>query len=98
MFSSIILISIAYALTVILLLNIGFFSRLAVAWKLILCLLTGCFLILHFTALRDLLGWPTETPLPERFLLIAAEITEPDKETGDPGSICLLYTSPSPRD
>ena len=92
MFASIIFLSIAYAVLAILLLNIGFFSRIALGWKLGLCVLTGCFLFVHFTTLRDLLGWPTHTPLPPKFLLLAAEINEPDKETGDPGNIYVWAT------
>ena len=92
MFSSIVLLSIAYAVLAILLLNVGFFSRIRLGWKLGLCLLTGCFLFIHFSTLRELLGWPTGAPLPEKFLLIAAEINEPDKETGTPGNIYVWAT------
>ena len=92
MFTSIIFLSIAYAVLAILLLNIGFFSRIGFAWKLGLSVLTGCFLFIHFGTLRDLLGWPTQTPLPPKFLLLAAEINEPDKETGDPGNIFVWAT------
>lgn len=92
MFSTIILLSIAYALLALLLLNIGFLSRLNVWLKLVLCVATGCFMIVHFNLLRDMLGWPTQSPLPQRFLLLAAEINEPDKETGNGGSIYLWAT------
>ncbi len=92
MFSTIILMSIAYALLALLLLNIGFLSRLSVWLKLVLCIITGCFMIVHFNLLRDMLGWPTQSPLPARFLLLAAEINEPDKETGKNGSIYLWAT------
>lgn len=92
MFSSIIFLSIAYALLAILLLNIGFFSRIGLGWKLVLCAITGCFLFIHFSTLRNMLGWPTSAPLPEKFLLIAAEINEPNKETGEPGNIYVWAT------
>ena len=39
-----------------------------------------------------MLGWPTSAPLPEKFLLIAAEINEPNKETGEPGKIYVWAT------
>lgn len=92
MFSTIILMSIAYALLALLLLNIGFLSKLNTWLKLALCIATGCFMIVHFNVLRDMLGWPTQSPLPHRFLLLAAEINEPDKETGANGSIYLWAT------
>ena len=93
MFTSVLLLSIAYAVLAVLLLNVGFFSRISRWFKLVLCLLVIGFYFVHFTSLRDLLGWPTQAVLPEKFLLIAAEINEPNKETGDGGSIYIWATT-----
>jgi len=70
MFSAIILMSIAYALLALLLLNIGFLSKLNAWLKLALCIATGCFMIVHFHVLRDMLGWPTRNRRKRQYLFM----------------------------
>lgn len=85
--ASIIALTLAYAGLALLLLNLGFFTRWP-AWVKIAAVIgvSGLYWV-TFDALRGLQGWPTEERLPERFALLAAVINEPDKETGDKGSI-----------
>lgn len=52
-------------------------------------LAVGLFYWLNYEAALDVLGWPAQRELPERFMLLSSWITEPDKRTGDEGSIDL---------
>jgi hypothetical protein len=47
------------------------------------------FYVLHYHAIAELRGWPTEQALPERFRLLGQQVTQPDKRSGDPGNIRL---------
>lgn len=45
---------------------------------------------------KQMAGWPTAAPLPERFLYHAASVREPNAATGDPGLIHLWATELTP--
>lgn len=46
-------------------------------------------LALGYFALAGVTGWPASRPLPAHFVLVAADIREPDKRTGDAGAIYI---------
>lgn len=47
------------------------------------------FYVAHYVLLEGIQGWPTETPLPERFELVAFEVSEPRPMTKERGDILL---------
>ena len=50
------------------------------------------FYILTYKSFKDLIGWPTGEPLPERFRLISAQIYEPNALINSEGSIYVWIT------
>ncbi len=48
---------------------------------------------LTYDSLKGLLGWPVRAELPDRFMLLASYITEPNKTTGADGVIHIWATS-----
>jgi hypothetical protein len=54
----------------------------------------------HYRLLEELQGWPSGTPLPDQFRLLAHEIVEPNQASGAPGRILIWAqpdTAPQPR-
>ena len=51
------------------------------------------FYILTYKSFKDLIGWPTGDPLPERFRLISAQIYEPNALINSEGSIYIWITN-----
>ncbi len=51
--------------------------------------LTSSFYAVAYFSLLDLPGWPSAAPLPEEFLLLGAEVREPDKRRRTAGAIYL---------
>jgi hypothetical protein len=49
---------------------------------------TACFVVAYFT-ITWMMGWPTFTPLPERFSVVATHVVEPNKLSGDTGHVYL---------
>ncbi len=47
------------------------------------------FYVIHYVLLKGIQGWPTGTPLPERFELVAFDINEPRPMTNERGDILL---------
>lgn len=47
------------------------------------------FYVGHYVLLKGIQGWPTETPLPERFELVAFDVSEPRPMTKQRGDILL---------
>jgi hypothetical protein len=47
------------------------------------------FYVGHYLLLQGIQGWPTEAPLPERFELVAFDVSEPRPMTGQRGDILL---------
>jgi hypothetical protein len=43
----------------------------------------------HYVLLKGIQGWPTETPLPAHFELLAFDVSEPRPLTGEHGDILL---------
>jgi hypothetical protein len=89
--------SAAYLVLVILLLSLNLKSawRWPVkAWAITIAL---GFVILGFTALEGMLGWPTEAAPPASFQLYAALVHEPDRVSSSNGAI-YLWLSPQGAD
>lgn len=82
----------AYVLIAILLLSILIYASWNWVVKAGLIVITSVFYIITYQSYPLLMGWPTESSLPERFRLIASAIQEPDKLTGAEGNIYLWVT------
>lgn len=57
--------------------------------KLFLIIAVPIFGIAVWRSLDSYLGWPTPEQLPEKFILLWAEVREPNPKVGEPGKICL---------
>lgn len=79
----------AYIVLAILLLSINLYSQWSWQVKAISIILTSAFYIISYLSFPPLLGWPTKQALPSHFRLLATEIHQPDKLTGDEGAIYL---------
>ena len=79
----------AYILTVLLLLSINLYSRLSWRVKAAAIVVAAVFYIVSYHSLPPLLGWPTAAELPSRFRLVAAEVRQPDKQSGEKGAVFL---------
>jgi hypothetical protein len=92
----------AYVLIGLILLSINLYSNWSWKVKAGTIILTSIFYIVTYLSFPPLLGWPTSETLPERFQLIAAHVQQPNKITGDDGSVYLWVSrienlaSPSP--
>ncbi len=79
--------SLAYAVIVALLLNLGLASRWGLAVKLGAIVVASGFYIAAFEGHKQLMGWATSAVMPEQFRLHWITIEEPDKASRSPGSI-----------
>ncbi len=78
-----------YLILVILLLNLGLYTKWPAWIKTIAIGLVAIFYFVTYHSIQQFLGWPTEKELPEKFMMLSSWITEPDKKTGNGGSIHL---------
>lgn len=60
-------------------------TQLSVALKAFTLLFVSIFFVVQYKSLHHYFGWATSERLPAEFVLIAAHIREPNKQTGDPG-------------
>ena len=51
------------------------------------------FYISHYLLFKQLEGWPSDAPLPDRFQLLAYQIAEPDPQHDRRGEILMWITS-----
>lgn len=79
----------AYILLAVLLLSINLYSKWSWQVKAITIVITSTFYIISYLSFPPLLGWPTDQHLPSHFRLLSTEVHQPDKLTGDDGSIFL---------
>ena len=79
----------AYVLIALLLLSINLYSQISWKLKAISIFVVTGFYIVTYLSIPPMLGWPTSDELPGRFRLVAADVVQPDKETGDKGAIFL---------
>ena len=87
--STILVLSIAYALLGVLLLALCVFARLPWPVKAGAIALTSAFYLIGFASMRSLLGWSSPDALPAQFKLLSARIVEPHSLDGEPGAIHL---------
>lgn len=85
--------SIAYVGVGVLLLGLTVSTRWSVWIKMGSILLVSSLYFVTYLSLGGLQGWPTSKSPPERFLLLASSIMEPDKTTGRKGEIYIWATS-----
>ena len=86
---SVTMLAIGFVLVAALLLSLNFYSRWNVWLKVVVTVLVGAFYVVNYEAINGLLGWPTTAATPDKFLLIASAVEEPNKETGYAGHIHL---------
>ena len=60
-------------------------TQLSVAAKALALILVSVFFVVQYKSLQQFLGWPSTARLPDEFVLIATDVREPNKQTGDPG-------------
>ena len=90
---TILALALAYVAIAALLAELLIYSRWKVWVKVGCIILVTALYFVNYQALRGLMGWPTTTDLPARFLLLASSVTEPDKTTGEKGVIHLWASS-----
>lgn len=81
-----------YLALAVLLLNLNLYTRWPVWVKVLMVLVVTGFYFVTYRSLEGLRGWPTQAALPERFLVIASSVREPDKSTGDAGLVHIWIT------
>ncbi len=88
--------SIAYVAVAALLTALMIYSRWPFWLKAANVVLVGALYFVTYAALKDLLGWPAGAELPDRFMLLASQIEEPDKTAGTDGRIYVWAVSIRP--
>lgn len=64
-----------------------FKSSLSLLVKMLLVVLVTTFYWVQYASLQQYAGWPVSDRLPEEFVLIATEVVEPNKQTGEAGTM-----------
>lgn len=82
----------AYVLIAVLLLSLNLYSNWSWKVKAGAIVITTAFFVISYLSFPPLLGWPTTQGPPERFKLVAVQVEQPDKVTGDEGAIYLWVT------
>jgi hypothetical protein len=82
----------AYILIAAILLSINLYSNWSWKVKASTVIITSFFYVITYISYPKLLGWPTADSPPQRFRLIAAQVEQPDKITGDEGAVYLWLT------
>lgn len=77
--------SAGFILVLAFLLYLLFKTQLTVPAKFLALALASAFFIVQYKSLQQFMGWPSSAQLPEEFVLIATNVREPNKQTGDPG-------------
>lgn len=86
----------AYVVIALVLLGLGLYSKWSL-WKKVLgiVVVTAAYLLVYFSLPR-MLGWPTDSQVPRRFELHGVYIQDPDKTTGNPGTVFFWATDLAP--
>lgn len=79
----------AYIILALLLLSINLYSKWSWPVKAGTIILTSAFYVISYFSFPPLLGWATSQSPPEQFRLIAAHVSQPNKEMGKAGSVYL---------
>ncbi len=77
----------AYVVVAALLLSVVIWNRQRAWIRGLAIAVTFVFFFVTWTSVRNLLGWPTEQAMPDRFEILFATIQEPDEVTRTPGAI-----------
>ena len=77
----------AYVALAALLLSIAIWNRLAWWIRAGAIVVTAAFFFVSFQSMKNILGWPTTAPLPDRFEILHARIQEPDEAMRVEGAI-----------
>jgi hypothetical protein len=83
---------ISYLIIALLLISFIVYSKRSLKIKVVSCIITAIFFQVSFMSYPPLLGWATSENLPVRFRLISAHVKQPDKLSGDEGTIYLWLT------
>ena len=83
-----------YVVLAALLLSINLWARVRWGIKAAAIVVTTGFFFITFVSINQLLGWPTDQQMPERFEMLYAVIQEPDPATRDPGAIYIWAMVP----
>jgi hypothetical protein len=83
----------AYIVIAVLLLSLNLKSSWKWWIKGAAIVLTTLFYAGSYAAITGMLGWPTRGRMPEHFQLLWSQVVEPDKASGDAGSIYLWVTA-----
>jgi hypothetical protein len=89
MTSTVLAISVAYAVIGVLLLVVALTARLSWWIKAAAIVVTSAFFLEAFYSTKGLMGWPGTGALPPQFQLLWVRVVEPDYKTGDRGAIFL---------
>ncbi len=89
MTESILLLVLAYVALTALLAAALIRARLHWGLKLLLVVAASGLYFISYQGWREVQGWPVSGGLPQRFLLHASVIEEPDKSSGSPGEIFI---------
>lgn len=90
--STLLLIVLGYAFITALLALIIIHSKLSFLIKLPLVIITGLFMLVSYQGWKEAQGWPSSSELPDKFLLHASVIEEPDSTEGTDGYIYIWTT------
>lgn len=60
-------------------------TRLGIAYKLLAVLVVTIFYWIQYESLLQYTGWPSSDDLPAKFVLVATQVQEPNKQTGEKG-------------
>ncbi len=86
----------AYVVIALILLGLGLYSTWTVRQKVFgILLVIAAYLLVYFSVPR-MLGWPTDSQVPRRFELHGVYIQDPDKTTGNPGTVFFWATDLAP--
>lgn len=107
MINYLLLLGISYSIIVAFLVWVVFYKGFKTKGKILIVFFLPCLYFLHWAALQESRGWPTDKTLPIQFELLSADIVEPHqlkkvkgnihlwirpKENGKPRSYILPYT------
>ena len=82
----------AYVVLALLLLFACLYATWGWTAKSILIVLVSTFYLVTYFSFPPLMGWPTDSPLPERFNVVALYVQEPDKKNSTEGTVFLWIT------
>jgi hypothetical protein len=60
-------------------------TQLGLVLKLVAVVVVSVFYWIQYQSLQQYTGWPSHDDLPDEFVLISADVVEPDKQTGEEG-------------